>query len=361
MKLGPDSYVPSLRWRMGESQALWRLSSTAKDRVVPFIVIPEIEFDFEAWAPKKNVHEHVHPFPARYNKKWGMREAWVDVHPKIHALKMDDGRLPIAYIFDELRVLGSTAIPVTSMDGTPAINAAVNNIVKADGRGLGIRARIEHVMKPGCKASIEALMVGAGVEKDETDLIIDLGAPAYDPYDDFADGLMAAMAALGDLSKYRSYVVMGCSYPETIGLDKPGGDITRHDWLFYKALVAKMAFEGVRIPNYGDYTIVNPEFTPRDMRLIKSGGKVVYTEAESWHIRKGGAFRDNPQQMHGHCQYLITSGKFRGSGFSDGDAFIEKVAKKTGGPSNQPFWKQVAINHHIMHVLEDLSKFGGAA
>lgn len=360
MNLAPDTYVPSLRWRMGESQALWRLSNAAKDRVVPFIVIPEIEFDFEAWAPKKSVHEHVHPFAARYQKKWGMREAWIDVHPKIHALKMDDGRLPIAYIFDELRKLGNTAIPVTSMDGTPAINAAVSAIVKTDGRGLGIRARIEHVMKPACKAAIETLMAQAGVDHDETDLIIDLGAPAYEPYEDFADGLMAAIAMIGDLSQFRSYVVMGCSYPETVGLGKPGGDITRHDWLFYKALVEKIP-DGDRVPNYGDYTIVNPEFTPRDMRMIKSGGKVVYTESASWYVRKGGAFRDDPKQMHAHCKYILDSKKFRGAGFSDGDAFIEKVANKTAGPSNQPFWKQVAINHHIMHVLEDLSKFGAAA
>lgn len=358
MNLAWDTYVPSLRWRMGEYQALWSLSDAAKARVVPFIVIPEIEFDFEEWAPKKSVHEHVHPFALRFQKKWGMREAWIDVHPKIHALKMDDGRLPIMYIFDELRKLGSTAIPVTSMDGTPAINAAVAAIVKADGRGLGIRARIEHVMKPTCKAAVEALMHQAGVGHDETDLIIDLGAPAYEPYDDFAEGLIAAIAMIGNIPQFRSFVVMGCSYPETVGLDKPGGSITRHDWLFYKALVAKIP-EGDRVPNFGDYTIVNPEFTPKDMRKIKSGGKVVYTEPASWYVRKGGAFRDNPKQMHDHCKYIVDSGKFRGAGFSNGDAFIEKVANKTAKPSNQPFWKRVAINHHIMHALEDISKLGG--
>jgi hypothetical protein len=54
MNLRPDTYVPSLRWRCGEYQALFRLKDSAKDRIVPFVVIPEIEFDFEEWRPKKD-------------------------------------------------------------------------------------------------------------------------------------------------------------------------------------------------------------------------------------------------------------------------------------------------------------------
>jgi hypothetical protein len=83
MNLTPDTYVPSLRFRTGEYQALLRLVDSAKTRVVPFIVIPEIEFDFEEWRPKKTVDEHVSPFPKRYHQKWGARPSWIDVHPKI--------------------------------------------------------------------------------------------------------------------------------------------------------------------------------------------------------------------------------------------------------------------------------------
>jgi Beta protein len=116
-----------------------------------------------------------------------------------------------------------------------------------------------------------------------------------------------------------------------------------------------------RTPNYGDYTIVHPEFTPRDMRLIKSGGKIVYTAHDEWIVRKGGAFRDDPSQMHGHCADIIASGKFRGAGFSEGDNYIEKCAKQAVGPSTLTRWKEIGINHHIMHVLEDLSKHAASA
>ena len=62
----------------------------------------------------------------RYKKKWDTRPAWIDVHPKIQAGLMDDGKLPIAHVFDALRPLGTSAVPVVSLDGTPAITAASN-------------------------------------------------------------------------------------------------------------------------------------------------------------------------------------------------------------------------------------------
>ena len=133
MIIKPDTYVPSLRWRMGEYQALSRLSDSAKDRVAPFIVVPEIEFDFEKWQPAKTLQDHVEPFADRYKKKWDTRPAWIDVHPKIQAGLMDDGQLPIAHVFDALRPLGTSAVPVVSLDGTPAITAAVAAAVKLDG------------------------------------------------------------------------------------------------------------------------------------------------------------------------------------------------------------------------------------
>ena len=76
-------YVPCLRWRLAERQALAALSDKAKDSVVPLITIPDLEFDFEDGTPKKTVGEHVGTFPKRYKEKWKTRKAWIDADPKI--------------------------------------------------------------------------------------------------------------------------------------------------------------------------------------------------------------------------------------------------------------------------------------
>jgi Beta protein len=90
---------------------------------------------------------------------------------------------------------------------------------------------------------------------------------------------------------------------------------------------------GMRRPNFGDYTVVHPDFTPMDMRKIKSAGKVIYTTPRNWFVRKGGAFRDNPAQMHDHCADLVKRPIFKGAGYSSGDDYIAKCAVRKEGPS----------------------------
>ena len=117
----------------------------------------------------------------------------------------------------------------------------------------------------------------------------------------------------------------------------------------------------MRRPNYGDYTIVHPKFSPIDMRKIRSSGKLIYTTRDYWWVCKGGAFRGNELQMHDHCKLLVDdSGVFKGVGYSYGDDYIAKCAIKEAHPSDLTRWKNVAINHHMTQVLDDLSMLGGA-
>jgi T4 beta protein len=361
MMLGPDSYVPSLHWRQAEYQALLRLRDDAKDRVVPFIIVPKPEFDFEKNEMRKTVQEQVQPFPRQFKLKWGMRPAWIDFHKEIDATRMQDGKLPIGHVFDALHEIGSAVVPVVSLGTSKEVVAVASGIVKRDGRGLGLRVRLEHMMRPGCAASVGEILTAAGITPSSADLIVDLSAPNYEPYDEFADALLAHLQKVGDVSAFRSFVLIGTAYPSSLGIDKPGGELTRHDWNFYQALRSKLP-AAARFPNYGDYTIVPPSFSADlDFRKVRPAGKLIYTFGPKWMVRKGGAFNANRAQMHDHCGVIVNSGAFRGAAFSDGDDFIEKCARRAVKPTSQTRWKEIGISHHIMHVLEDLATLAAPA
>ncbi|HEY7548659.1 MAG TPA: beta family protein [Hyphomicrobiaceae bacterium] len=355
MMLSLDSYVPSLRWRQAEYQALLRLREVAKDRVVPFIVIPKPEYDFEKQEMKKTVQAQVEPFAKQFKQKWGLRPAWIDMHPDIELSRMRSGKLPVAHVFDALREIGSAAVPVVSLGAPRDVAATVCAIAERDGRGLGLRVRLEHMMRPGCAGLILDILKATSIGHSEADLIVDLGAPNYEPYDEFGEALVLALQNVGDVSEYRSFVLIGTAYPESLGFDKPGGELPRHDWIFYQELKGKLP-SGARVPNYGDYTIVPPTFSADiDFRKAKPAGKLIYTFGGKWVVRKGGAFNANREQMYDHCAHILKSGLFRGVEFSDGDDFNDKCAKRMVKPTNQTRWKEIGISHHIMHVLEDLS------
>lgn len=361
MNLTEDIYVPAIRWRQGEYQALFRLNNAAKDRIVPLVTIPEIEFDFEEWVPKKTVQEHVHPFALRFHKKWGKRAAWIGVDSSIVTKPMDDGRDIFSYVFDALRSHECNAIPVIVLETETAIVASVAAIVKRDSLGVGLVLRLEDLMKPKPEADVLARIATLGTKPSETDIMVDLGGPNFEPYAAFAGALIAALKKLGDLRRFRNFVLVGTAIPETFkDVSKGTNTIVRHDWLFYKQLAALLP-DGMRKPNFGDYTIVHPKFTPTDMRKIKSAGKIIYATPTGWWVIKGGAFRDNPEQMHNHCAQLVKdSSIFRGNAFSHGDDYIARCAAKAVSASNQTRWKNVAINHHIMQVLENLSTPSGS-
>ncbi len=171
------------------------------------------------------------------------------------------------------------------------------------------------------------------------------------------------MRRLGDIAGFRNFVMVSTAIPESFAKIAKGTDeIPRHDWMFYQTLLEALP-SAMRQPNYGDYTIVHPEFVAKDMRMIKAAGKVIYTTLETWGTRKGNAFRGNEEQMHGHCAHILEDDnfQFQGAGFSYGDSYIAKCAVKEEKPSNLTRWKDVAINHHITMVANGLSKLAAAS
>lgn len=357
MNLSENTYVPALRWRQGEYQALWRLSPEVKDKVMPLITIPPVEFDFELWQPKKTIHEHVQPFCARYWTKWGKRPAWIALDRKIAEGRMGDGSHVFDYVLEGLRSREAIVIPSAPLDTDPDTLNAVAHATAKDDQGAAVLLRLEDLMTGKPRNAIENFADSLGISVNELDVILDLRARNFEPYDVFAAALTTALNRLGNLNQLRNFVLLGTAIPESFAQIAKGSDeIPRHDWLFFKTLISSMPV-GMRRPIYGDHTIVHPEFTAMDMRKVKAAGKIVYTTPNTWATRKGVAFRDNPGQMHDHCKHIVTDPAFvfRGAGFSYGDKYIADCSAKVVSPSNLSRWKDVAINHHITTVAHDLA------
>ena len=358
--LNSQTYVPALRWRMGEYQALFRLANPIKDRIVPFITIPGVEFDFEEWEQDDIVHNHVERFRNRYKSKWGKRPAWIGVDPEIAHTTMNDGRYIFPYVFEELRKFEARAVPVIPLNATSIVSQSVAMITKRECWGAAISLRLEDLMQPNPLKQVQALASVLGVPLSYTDLIIDLGAPNFEPYDVFSEALIVALRKMGDLETYRNLVLIGTAFPESFrNIAKGTDEVPRHDWLFYRTLIAKLP-SGMRRPNFGDYTITHPAFKARNMLMTKPAGKIVYTTSDIWSVRKGGSFRDNREQMHDHCADIVSTNIFKGAGYSKGDEYIAQCAAREAGPSTLTRWKEVGINHHITFVSDELATFGGA-
>lgn len=211
-----QSYVPAIKWRQAEYQALLRLSDSAKTRIKPFVQIPPIEFDFEDRKPKRTVQEHIEPFSQRYKKKWKTRPAWIEVDVSLRTKKMTGGIDVVSHVFSELRQFKAQAVPVISLDYVPEVIAATGRIAARDGQGVAVRVRLEHIMRSDCSQKLAQLVAALRISNNKMDFVVDLGTPAYEPYDLFAGALIPALAKILDLSAYRSFVLIGTAFPESM-------------------------------------------------------------------------------------------------------------------------------------------------
>ena len=362
MPLGSACYVPALRWRLGESGALWQLKEAVKDRIVPLITILPVEFDFETRTPKKTVHEHVEPFVARFVKRWGWRPAWITLDESIARDRMDGGEHVFDHVLDGLRRAGGLAIPTLSLAVDQETKAAVAQAVVWDRHGLGVIVRLEDLMRQDVRARVLELVEeveGSGGRDRRTDRHGRTSIRALRRVRERAGA--GAWEPCARPEFFRNLVLIGTAYPESLAAIETGSDeIPRHDWLFYRELLQRLPAD-MRRPIYGDHTVVHPSFMAVDMRAVNPAGKVVYTKSNAWATRKGGAFRNDSAQMHGHCSAIVSDPQFefRGAHFSYGDEYIAACAAGVEGPSNQTRWKEVGINHHITRVADDLANLGG--
>lgn len=352
-------YVPALRWREAESLALSDLKAETKDRVVPLLTIPELEFDFGEGRKHKTVPSQVESFLKRYLKRWG-RPAWLAIGETIAGRRMNERDRVFDFILRTLRASDDRSIvPAIELDADDSKKAEVARAAETNASGVGIIVSLPDLIPPDASSQISLLASELGASPSTTDLLVDLGAPnPYPEYAAFAAALIPRLRDLGDLTELRNFVLISTAVSGVRGSVSEGSDTRpRHDWLFYQKLT-RNAPGDLRVPVYGDCTTIDPGFRAVDVHWTTTHGMIVYATQTTWATRKGQIFHLSRSQMYDHCAAIVreASFDFRGGAFSWGSKSIEECAAGVGGTRNMTWWKRVGINHHIELVVDQLAK-----
>ncbi len=353
-------YIPCLRWKQGEYQALLRLSDATKIQITPLIEVPEIGWDFENKVELKTLDEHLSPFAKRVRSKWQQHRCFVDLKLINSSERMADKSHPVKFIFSSLRKEKCFGIPVTGIDRNIQYQSAVQKVVSIDGGGACIRITVEQAAKPKIKSMIDELLSNTRVPQSECDFILDLGAPNFIPLPGFCKVIQAIVQRLPYLQRWRTFTILGTSFPRSMVEIKGSEEVVpRHEWLLYKMLIANLNKMGLRLPTFGDYAISHPEVLRLDMRLVKPAASIRYTIDDAWYIIKGPNVRDNGfNQYHGHCQKILASPNYAGTYFSEGDKYISDCASRDDvSTGNLTTWRWIGTNHHLAKVVLDISNF----
>lgn len=352
-------YVPCLRWKQGEYQAVSRFSAMVKGAFTPLIEVPEIGWDPENSRRTKTIDEHLAPFAKRVCGKWGPQGCFVDLGIVAASDQMESGVHPLRFVFDQLRTMECVAVPVTRLDGDKAFQEEVKKVLDKDPYGVCLRISIEQAARSSAGMEVDALLATLRISPQDCDLVLDLAAPNFVPLDGFSRAIQAIVRRLPHLCEWRTFALVGTSFPETMASIRKGGEIVpRHEWQLYKLLAAFFSEADIRLPTFGDYAIAHPRVLHLDMRLVKPSATIRYTVEDGWYIMKGKNVRDHKfGQYRELSSSVVNSRHYYGSTFSWGDGYILDCSDGSGKTGNLTMWRQVGTNHHIAAVTRDIANF----
>lgn len=353
-------YVPILKWRQGEYQALTKLDEAVKDRVTPLLEIPKETWDYENEKPSKSLDDHLSTFGKRLHSKWKDRNCFVDSCYIAGNKTMDDGTHHLERLFDLARGAGAKPIPIVGLSRTPAYVGSVKNIIAVDKRGLGLRLTDDD-FNADLPNKLDKLVKALGVSKDAVHLIIDTGPKLGGDAAALASLWTQLLAQVPHKNSWATLTVAGSSFPLNLPSStyRPHGIAPRCEWLAYKQVAINCKQSQTRVPTYGDYSCAAPNTSDLDPRMIDPNAKVKYTTTDSWFITLGMPVKANGRgQYQALCNRIVNHKPrvYSGRKFSFGDGYIADcdAGLGTGGSST---WPCVASNHHITMVTRDLSNY----
>jgi hypothetical protein len=353
-KTSSEVYLPALKAKAGEFGAIQKLSDKAKSRILPMFEVLPVPLVWPARTPKSPLETHLDSIRTKIAKCWGKERPFlIDFFDLPLSERTSTGAHPVSHFFSELEDAVSP-IPVTGLDRDDDYNSAISAAVAVTKGAAAIRLLIEDIELPAkTSLPLSKMISHLGVVPQRSYLILDFRELREDLVSRSIPLALASLRAISRLDSWKATVVLASG----MGLDGIRSSTTskvhRTELDLWKGVLAG---KPPTVPLFGDYGVVNPEFTePIDPRKIKPSAKIRYTRDTDWVVLNGSSYRKNPKQFHQMASGIVSDEGYAQKNFSWGDSYIAGCAKMQLGPGNLTTWVQVDVNHHIELVSQQIA------
>lgn len=350
-------YVPILKLKMGEVNALKELEVGRKKCLTPFFEITPIPWDYDNDQLSKTLEEHVLKVPANIEKCWGEESFFLDFKYVEEDVVAGSSK-PMTTTYERIGAAGGNVVPVTGINRDEKFQRIIEDVVHTTKQGLCLRLEGTDFDEDTYGDAMIELIRSINVRPEDVDLMIDLNQIPKSGLTPFMVGLKSIIRFLPDINEWRSLTVAASAFPDSMSTfgSNTASKTPRSEWEMWNGLV-NPSTKIKRMPSFGDYGIASPPPFEMDPRLMSLGAKIKYTLEEEWLIVKGVGIKTRGyKQFHDLAAYLARRKEFYGSDFSWGDRRIEECAKKRCGTGSQTTWVSVGMNHHFAVVCDQIAK-----
>lgn len=365
-----NHYIPILKGRLGEFNAVSRVDPGLADRYTPLIeFVPTGDELGEDGEPTLfGVEESVRKTGERLDKYWPRS---TDVIVDLHALPSVPGYYPAPAFIDRCFQKDTTQVIPTCRPADADDSALIERLARSldvfSDRNICIRLSDEDLDERDepIADSLGRLISGLETSRENVDLVIDFGAITEDSVSFAARIARLVIVDLPYLDAWKSLTLAAGGFP--INLDGVGAqtvtELRRWELTMWRTLRDRLR-DKLRVPAFGDYAIAYPRqlagvaFAPAP--------QIRYTTPEGWAILKG---RKNNRR--GNAQFLdicqaITEHPAFTPGLSWGDEQIAANARfanqdpvpEGARPGNAMVWRAIGTSHHLAQVISRLATEG---
>ncbi len=352
MNFGPDHYVPVLKVKRGEKNALKMLSPGLYSRITPLLEIVERRRKEEKMptleAHLKNAFTKLAESVRHFNR------CFLDTRELA-----PDGSAAAEDVFQRAKGLGMVFTPVTGVSRSVDVLAAL----KFRSHGLAVRLTRAELERGRLEKDLLAFMAKHGLRPNEVDLIIDLGSVE----DLVVDGVVAlAEAFLQEVpqhEQWRTMTLSGSAFPSSMERVERNahGLVERSEWAAWREVLYERRNRLPRLPTFSDCGIQHPQgvegFDPKTMQVSAA---VRYTLMNEWLLIKGESTRSKPPSeqfpglgtrlAYGHLRQHYTSAEH-----CRGCRAIRDAADGAEGYGAPETWRRIGTIHHIETVTNSLA------
>lgn len=352
------NYVPIIKWKEGEQNALGYLRSSTKNEIVPMIVIPlpnKTKTEKKEKKLKSNdelIKDGKNKLAKSILKSWPDRQCYFLLDDSWYTQFNKSNysyELYLDFVDFATKISGKLAIPCFNAD------CFIDNYkhINADNNHFCIRITTEEITR------LEKL-ISLLTKLNDVDLLIDLQYINSNNLESSLFILEQICKSSKFISIFNKVIISSCSFPQsTDNLDKhkllvlPRYELQVH--LKSLELSQRYGFNYI-FSDHGPLSIKSIEYTPG----MKTSFKLRYTTDDEYlfyigyTMANGGFAFQNVSQA---CNVLVNSKSYKGQSFSYGDDKIYKIANnQTTSQGNATSWITNSLNHHIELVETSLKK-----
>lgn len=238
-------YIPILKWKQGEQQALGNLRAEQKVPVTPMVEVLQESVDDGSYAKVVKA----------------IAKCWGNEKPVLLELgAVEQPQLELAHQL--IREAGASAIPVTGIYRDAPLLQAAAAVIKADALGGCIRVTPDEVAEATFAADLMKALSGLRLQPEQVDIVFDSGyllPSAQMTSTSMAFTAVGFLNALPELNRWRSVCYAASSFPENLAAVGVGtATLPRAEWEVWRQLVGRMR----RPIRFGDYAVAHPYYQP---------------------------------------------------------------------------------------------------